>query len=64
LGFFVRGVPIRLIALDATNKVPIDANFCASSNPRRNRTPVRVVAGVLKADHETIDAGSSMRGIL
>lgn len=54
---FRSGVPIRLIALDATNKVPIDARFLREFESKAQSPLARVVAGVLKADHETIDAG-------
>ena len=54
---FRSGVPIRLIALDATNKVPIDANFLREFESKAQAPLGRVVASVLKADRETIDAG-------
>jgi pyrimidine-specific ribonucleoside hydrolase len=54
---FRSGVPIRLIALDATNKVPIDANFLREFESKAQSPLGRVVAAVLKADRETIDAG-------
>jgi inosine-uridine nucleoside N-ribohydrolase len=54
---FRSGVAIRLIALDATNKVPIDARFLREFESKARGPLGRVVAGVLKADHETIDAG-------
>lgn len=54
---FGSGVPIRLIALDATNKVPLGPEFLREFESKA-RSPVgRVVAQVLEADRETIDAG-------
>jgi len=54
---FRSGVPIRLIALDATNKVPIDARFLREFESKADSPLGRVVASVLKADRETIDDG-------
>jgi pyrimidine-specific ribonucleoside hydrolase len=54
---FRSGVPIRLIALDATNKVHIDAAFLRQVEAQARSPLGRVVAGVLKADREAIDAG-------
>jgi pyrimidine-specific ribonucleoside hydrolase len=54
---FRSGVPIRLIGLDATNKVPIGPEFLREFQAKAHSPLGRVVAGVLKADQETIDAG-------
>jgi pyrimidine-specific ribonucleoside hydrolase len=54
---FRSGVPIRLIALDATNKVPIDSQFLREFKAKARSPLGRVVAGVLEADRETIEAG-------
>jgi pyrimidine-specific ribonucleoside hydrolase len=54
---FRSGVPIRLIALDATNRVPISPEFLREFKARARSPLGRVVAGVLEADRETIDAG-------
>jgi pyrimidine-specific ribonucleoside hydrolase len=54
---FRSGVPIRLIALDATNKVKIGPEFLRQFKAK-SLTPLgRVVAGVLEADRESIDQG-------
>jgi pyrimidine-specific ribonucleoside hydrolase len=54
---FRSGVPIRLIPLDATNKVPVDLAFLASFQSGA-RTPLgRVVAQVLDADRASVQAG-------
>ncbi len=59
---FRSGVPIRLIALDATNKVQIEPRVPARiRRPRHTRRWARVVAGVLEADRETIDARHFLR---
>ena len=54
---FRSGVPIRLIALDATNKVPIGPEFLRDFESKPHSPLGRVVADVLKADRVTIDAG-------
>ena len=54
---FTSGVPIRLIALDATNKVHIGPEFLREFEVEGASPLGRVVAGVLEADRETIDAG-------
>jgi pyrimidine-specific ribonucleoside hydrolase len=54
---FRSGVPIRLIALDATNKVHIGPEFLREFEAKKLTPLGRVVADVLKADRETIDAG-------
>jgi pyrimidine-specific ribonucleoside hydrolase len=54
---FRSGIPIRLIALDATNKVPIGGEFLREFEAKSHSALGRVVAGVLKADQEAIDAG-------
>jgi len=54
---FRSGVPIRLIPLDATNKVHIGPEFLHEFEAKAHSPLGRVVAGVLKADKETIDAG-------
>jgi inosine-uridine nucleoside N-ribohydrolase len=54
---FHSGAPIRLIALDATNKVKIGPEFLHQFDSRP-LTPVgRVVSGLLEADKEVIDQG-------
>jgi len=54
---FRSGVPIRLIALDATNKVPIGPEFLREFEAKAHSPLGRAVAEVLKADRETIDPG-------
>ncbi len=54
---FKSGVPIRMIGLDATNKVPIGSQFVREFEVKARSPLGRVAAGVLKADQETIDAG-------
>jgi pyrimidine-specific ribonucleoside hydrolase len=54
---FRSGVPIRLIALDATNKVHIGPDFLREFESKAISPLGRVVAEVLKSDRETIDAG-------
>ena len=54
---FRSGVPIRLIALDATNKVKIGVEFLQKFNSKALTPLGRVVAGVLEADRESIDQG-------
>ena len=50
-------MPIRLIALDATNKVHIGPEFLREFEAKALSPLGRVVAEVLEADRETIDAG-------
>lgn len=54
---FRSGVPIRLIVLDATNKVKIGPEFLRDFQSKARSPLARVVATVLEADHETIDQG-------
>jgi inosine-uridine nucleoside N-ribohydrolase len=54
---FQSGVPIRLIALDATNKVHIGPEFLREFKSKAHSPLGRIVAGVLEADRETIAAG-------
>jgi pyrimidine-specific ribonucleoside hydrolase len=54
---FRSGVPIRLIALDATNKVKIGAEFLREFEAKARSPLGRVVAQVLEADRQTIDDG-------
>ena len=54
---FRSGIPIRLIGLDATNKVPVGREFLREFEAKAHSDLARVVAGVLKADQESIDAG-------
>jgi pyrimidine-specific ribonucleoside hydrolase len=54
---FRSGVPIRLIALDATNKVKITPEFLREFEAKARSPLGRVVAGVLKADRALIDTG-------
>jgi pyrimidine-specific ribonucleoside hydrolase len=54
---FRSGVPIRLISLDATNKVHIGPDFLHEFEATARSPLGRVVAGVLEADRQVIDAG-------
>jgi pyrimidine-specific ribonucleoside hydrolase len=54
---FRSGVPIRLIALDATNKVKIESEFLLQFAGKQLSPLGGVVAGVLEADRETIKQG-------
>lgn len=54
---FRSGIPIRLIPLDATNKVPIDAAFLREFGDRARSPLGRVAAQVLQADREMIESG-------
>lgn len=54
---FRSGVPIRLIALDATNKVKIDSEFLLEFAEKSHSALGGMVARVLQADQETIDQG-------
>jgi inosine-uridine nucleoside N-ribohydrolase len=54
---FRSGVPIRLIPLDATNKVPIDSPFLAKFQTGARSALARVVAQVLESDRAFIEAG-------
>ena len=54
---FRSGVPIRLIALDATNKVKIDSKFLLEFAAKSHSALGAVVAAVLHADQESIDQG-------
>jgi pyrimidine-specific ribonucleoside hydrolase len=54
---FRSGVPIRLIALDATNKVHIGPEFLREFKAKARSPLGRAVAQVLEADRQTIDAG-------
>jgi inosine-uridine nucleoside N-ribohydrolase len=54
---FRSGVHIRLIPLDATNKVPIGAEFLREFQSVARSPLGKLVAQVLTADHETIDQG-------
>jgi pyrimidine-specific ribonucleoside hydrolase len=54
---FRSGVPIRLIALDATNKVHIGPEFVREFGSKTLSPLGHVVAEVLKSDRDTIDAG-------
>lgn len=54
---FRSGIRIRLIALDATNTVPINAEFLRDFESHA-RTPLgRFVVQVLRSDHEAIEQG-------
>jgi inosine-uridine nucleoside N-ribohydrolase len=55
---FRSGVPIRLIALDATNKVHIGPEFLRDFKGKTRSPLGRVVAGVLEADRQIIDSGA------
>jgi inosine-uridine nucleoside N-ribohydrolase len=54
---FRSGVPIRLIALDATNKVKIGSEFLLEFAEKPHSPLGAIVAGVLEADRESIDQG-------
>jgi inosine-uridine nucleoside N-ribohydrolase len=54
---FRSGVPIRLIALDATNKVKIDLEFLLEFAEKSHSALGGLVAVVLQADQESIDQG-------
>jgi pyrimidine-specific ribonucleoside hydrolase len=54
---FRSGVPIRLIALDATNKVHIGPEFLLEFAEKPHSALGAVVAEVLHADQESIDQG-------
>jgi len=54
---FRAGVAIRLIALDATNKVKIDSEFLVQFAEKKQSRLGAVVWGVLESDRESIDQG-------
>jgi inosine-uridine nucleoside N-ribohydrolase len=54
---FRAGVPIRMIALDATNKVPLGREFLREFQARVQAPLGRAVGQVLEADREAIDTG-------
>ena len=54
---FGSGAKMRLIALDATNTVPIDAAFLRDFESRAHTPLARFVAQVLRSDHDTIEQG-------
>lgn len=54
---FRSGVPIRLIALDATNKVPVGAKFLSEFQAKAHSPLGRAVAQILESDRQVIDAG-------
>jgi pyrimidine-specific ribonucleoside hydrolase len=54
---FRSGIPIRLIGLDATNTVKIDAQFLREFKTKTLTPLGRVVAGVLEADRDAINQG-------
>lgn len=54
---FRSGIPIRLIALDATNKVHIGPEFLRQFQSRPLTPLGRVAAGVLEADRKSIEQG-------
>jgi pyrimidine-specific ribonucleoside hydrolase len=54
---FRSGIPIRLVPLDATNKVPVDAAFLTKFRSGAHSPLARVVAQVLESDRAFIDAG-------
>ncbi len=54
---FRSGIPIRLIALDATNTVPIHSEFVREFEAHA-RTPLgRFASQVLQSDHDSVDQG-------
>ena len=54
---FRSGVPIRLIPLDATNKVPVDVAFLAKFQAGVRSPLARAVSQVLESDRAFIQAG-------
>jgi len=54
---FRSGVPIRLIALDATNKVPIGSEFLREFQAKAQSPLGRAVGQILEADRQTIVEG-------
>jgi len=54
---FRSGVPIRLIGLDATNRVKIDSEFLLQFAEKHHSRLGAVVWGVLQADQGSIDQG-------
>lgn len=54
---FRSGVSIRLVALDATNKVPIGSRFLGELLAKAQSPLGHAVAQILAADREMIDAG-------
>jgi len=54
---FRSGINIRLIALDATNTVPINAEFLREFESHAGTPLGRFVAQVLHSDHESIEQG-------
>jgi inosine-uridine nucleoside N-ribohydrolase len=54
---FRSGIPIRLIPLDATNKVLVGAAFLARFQASARKPLARVVAQVLESDREFIQSG-------
>lgn len=54
---FRSGIPIRLIPLDATNKVPVDVAFLDKFEQGARSPLARVVAQVLESDRAFIKAG-------
>ena len=55
--FFAPGVRIRLIPLDATNKVPIGAEFLREFQSAARSPLGKIAAQVLATDHSMIDQG-------
>jgi inosine-uridine nucleoside N-ribohydrolase len=54
---FRSGIPIRLIPLDATNKVPVDSAFLAKFQAGARTPLARVVTQVLESDRAFIEGG-------
>jgi inosine-uridine nucleoside N-ribohydrolase len=54
---FRSSIPIRLIPLDATNKVPVDPAFLAKFKTGARSPLARVVAQVLESDRSFIEGG-------
>ena len=54
---FRSGIPIRLIPLDATNKVPIHADFVRDFRAAAKSPLAKVVVQVLESDKESVDGG-------
>ena len=55
---FAAGIPIRLIPLDATSKVPIDSRFLDELQSSARTRLARFVAQVLESERELIKQGS------
>lgn len=54
---FRSGIPLRLIPLDATNKVPIDLKFLREFQSSARSPLARFVAEVLESDKKSVEDG-------